>query len=75
MSAPIAAAPERTRAWTLPRGHCIYCGARVSGIACHAHSDLPRIDPFFSPDVPQRQEPRERSIPEALLAGLPTNER
>lgn len=29
--------------------HCTYCGMPTRrGIACHAHSDLPALDPLFS---------------------------
>lgn len=28
-----------------PTGTCIYCGLPTRGIACIAHSDLPRNDP------------------------------
>jgi hypothetical protein len=28
--------------------HCVYCGGHAKGRgACHAHSDLPALDPFF----------------------------
>lgn len=53
---------------------CAYCSGRRNGngLTCHAHSDLPAIDPFFSPDVPQRAEPIEDFRPEALLDRLQT---
>lgn len=54
-------APER-------RAGCVYCSRPTSGraIACHAHADLPKVDPFFSPDVPQKQDPAGRLVAEAL---------
>lgn len=54
---------------------CSYCGRKCPGLACHAHADLPKIDPFYNPDRPQRQEPAERSLTRAVLNGLPTKGR
>ena len=37
---------------------CIYCGRPASGgLSCHAHSDMPPLDPVLHPDVPQKPEP------------------
>lgn len=55
-------APEPLQA---TRPTCVYCGRSTTGraVACHAHADLPKIDPVYSPDVPQKKEPVERSHP------------
>jgi hypothetical protein len=29
-------------------GKCVYCSATTSAIACHAHSDLVSLDPYYS---------------------------
>lgn len=65
--APVTAVPSVLRSPS-----CTYCGRkpRNASVTCHAHSDLPAIDPFFSPDVPQRTEPAEDFRPEALLDRL-----
>jgi hypothetical protein len=55
---------------------CPYCGRRPNGggIACHAHSDVLKVDPTYQPDVPQREsKPDEDILTDALLAGLNRN--
>lgn len=51
---------------------CTYCGRKTGGaLACFAHRDLPAVDPFYSPDVPQKQaEPTETFRREARLDRL-----
>lgn len=47
MELPVLVAPVKASKPAVP--HCVYCGwPSKRKVACHAHADLPALDPFFS---------------------------
>lgn len=55
---------------------CVYCSRKTKGApTCVGHRDLVAIDPFYSPDVPQKAEPAEDVFPDVLPDRLMTQGR